>query len=122
MVDIIVRDLTKAPNEPDFLKFYAFKDEEWEKVSEVIKHIKDGDGKGLGLCDKCDYFVSVEEAYKNGEEDGRTKAIDECAWIMSHIPNFCRICPIIDCAWKPTANCKEQWAMLLGKLLKEKNE
>lgn len=30
--------------------------------------------KGLEQCDKCDYFISVEEAYKQGRADG----IDEC--------------------------------------------
>lgn len=30
--------------------------------------------KGLEQCDKCDYFISVEDAYKQGRAD----AIDEC--------------------------------------------
>ena len=25
--------------------------------------------KGLEICDKCDYFITVEEAYKNGRAD-----------------------------------------------------
>lgn len=77
MVDIIVRNLAKTPKDADFLNFYSFENEEWEKVSEAIKYIKDGTGKGLALCDKCDYFVSVEEAYTNGKADGTAKAIDE---------------------------------------------
>lgn len=26
--------------------------------------------KGLEQCDKCDYFISVEDAYKQGYQDG----------------------------------------------------
>lgn len=43
-------------------------------------------GKGLALCDKCDYFVSVEEAYKNGKEDGKAEAIDELERLLNLEP------------------------------------
>ena len=41
--------------------------------------------KGLEMCDKCDYFISVEEAYQQGRAD----AIDDYTdWLRKTHANF----------------------------------
>ena len=44
--------------------------------------------KGLEMCDKCDYFISVEEAYQQGRAD----AIDDYTdWLRKHTLTLMKI-------------------------------
>ena len=94
-------DKGKSDGARDFAEWLAIKrgfSKEW--VEWHIDHWQKGGrmNKGLELCDKCDYFISVEEAYKQGKADAieefrkfsYCKVCEEKGWNI--YCDYCRVC------------------------------